>query len=75
MRRLFRRVSSGAGRVWCRSMHPAPMWPIHNHYVCPQCQRQWPVRWLEQRETLEAPPVEALRRSATPPQRVAAMTR
>ena len=47
MRGLLQRVSSGAGRLWCRSMHPAPMWPIHNHYICPRCQRQWPVPWMD----------------------------
>ncbi len=45
MRTLLQWVSTGAGRIWCRRMHPAPMWPINNHYVCPRCQRQWPVHW------------------------------
>jgi len=31
-------------------MHPAPMWPIHNYYVCPRCQRQWPVFWVNEQE-------------------------
>jgi len=49
MRNLIQRVSSGVTGVWCRSMHPAPMWPIHNYYVCPRCQRQWPVPWVQQK--------------------------
>jgi hypothetical protein len=50
MLHLFEKVSSGASRMWCRRMHPAPMWPIHNHYICPQCQRQWPVLWSQKEE-------------------------
>ncbi len=52
MRSVFERVSSEAGRLWCRAAHRTPMWPIHNYYVCPQCQRHWPVPWLQ--ETAEA---------------------
>ena len=48
MRALLERISSGVGRAWCRTMHPAPIWPIHNHYICRRCQRQWPVPWVEQ---------------------------
>lgn len=48
MRDLLGQITSGVAKIWCRRMHPAPMWPIHNHYVCPRCQRQWPVLWVEQ---------------------------
>ena len=54
MRHLLRKVSSGAARMWCRRMHPAPMWPIHNHYVCPRCQRQWPVLWMQKDDLPQA---------------------
>lgn len=65
MLNLFEKASSGVSRIWCRTMHPAPMWPIHNHYVCPQCQREWPVLWsqpekIEQPATREARPVRQL---------------
>jgi len=48
-------------------MHPAPMWPIHNYYVCPSCQRRWPVPWLKnemdarQSATEESHPVPSFR--------------
>ena len=47
---MFQRVSSEAAKFWCKTMHPAPMWPIHDHYVCPSCQRHWPVPWVEQQK-------------------------
>jgi len=30
-------------------MHPDPMWPFKGHYICPKCQRKYPVPW-EQRQ-------------------------
>ena len=30
---------------WCRLMHPAPMWPVHGHYRCPACWRDYAVPW------------------------------
>jgi hypothetical protein len=33
------------GTLWCKSMHPAPMWPAHGHYRCPTCLRSYPVPW------------------------------
>ena len=59
MKDLLERVSSGAARAWCRRMHPAPMWPIHNHYICPRCQREWPVPWSEKQTTRQAATVES----------------
>lgn len=35
------------GRMWCRVMHDSPMWPIHGHYQCGSCGRQFPVRWAD----------------------------
>jgi len=33
------------GDLWCRVMHPAPMWPVHGYYRCPACWRQYIVPW------------------------------
>jgi hypothetical protein len=30
---------------WCRKMHSKAMWPIHGRYICPDCQREYPVAW------------------------------
>jgi hypothetical protein len=38
--------------VWCRLMHPAPMWPVHGHYRCPACWREYAVPWEVTRFTL-----------------------
>ena len=40
----------GGGRIgalWCSLMHGSPMWPIHGHYQCRICARQFPVPWAE----------------------------
>jgi hypothetical protein len=26
-------------------MHSKAMWPIHGHYICPDCHREYPVAW------------------------------
>jgi len=31
--------------LWCRLMHPTPMWPVHGHYRCPACWREYSVPW------------------------------
>ena len=33
------------GDLWCVWMHTSPMWPIHGHYECGVCGRQYPVPW------------------------------
>ncbi len=33
------------GILWCRSLHNSPMWPIHGHYTCRVCHRQYQVPW------------------------------
>jgi hypothetical protein len=33
------------GSLWCRYLHAAVMWPIHGHYNCRVCYRQYPVLW------------------------------
>jgi hypothetical protein len=35
------------GDLWCRIMHPSPMWPIHGHYQCGACGRSFSVPWEE----------------------------
>jgi hypothetical protein len=35
------------GDLWCRYTHEAVMWPIHGHYQCRICLRQYPVPWAE----------------------------
>jgi hypothetical protein len=32
-------------RWWCKRMHSKAMWPIHGHYICPDCHREYPVTW------------------------------
>lgn len=34
--------------IWCKLMHPAPMWPIGGYYKCPKCFRQYAVEWANQ---------------------------
>ncbi len=33
--------------LWCKLMHPDPMWPAHGRYRCPACWREYPVQWEE----------------------------
>jgi hypothetical protein len=33
------------GDWWCRTIHDAPMWPIHERYQCRKCGRVHPVPW------------------------------
>jgi hypothetical protein len=33
------------GSLWCRSLHNGVMWPIHGHYTCRVCHRQYQVPW------------------------------
>jgi len=30
---------------WCAVAHDSPMWPIHGHYECRVCGREYPVAW------------------------------
>lgn len=38
--------------LWCSVMHDAPMWPIHGHYTCRICGREYPVEWSQATEKL-----------------------
>jgi hypothetical protein len=31
--------------LWCKWIHPAPMWPSQGYYRCPKCLRLYPVPW------------------------------
>lgn len=39
------KASDTIGKLWCRLIHGAPMWPIHGHYQCRTCMRQYAVPW------------------------------
>lgn len=41
----MRALGDRVARLWCKSMHPAPMWPVQGHYRCPLCLRSYPVLW------------------------------
>jgi hypothetical protein len=38
-------VSEWLGVLWCRLMHPSPMWPIRGHYRCRACGRSYLIAW------------------------------
>lgn len=33
--------------LYCRLVHPAPMWPVNGRYTCRTCFRSYPVPWQE----------------------------
>ena len=33
------------GDAWCNVMHASLTWPIHGHYHCGVCGREYPVLW------------------------------
>ena len=37
--------------LWCDFMHDSVMWPIHGHYECRTCGRQYEVQWTEDQRT------------------------
>ncbi len=43
--------------LWCRLLHPAPMWPVNGRYRCPVCLRSYPVPWEKQPVVARAPVV------------------
>ncbi len=52
------------GTMWCRLMHGSVSWPIHGHYHCWTCMRQYNVPWTaEPRKT----PVTTIRIPASQP--------
>jgi hypothetical protein len=59
MKELLNKVET----IWCETMHDRVMWPIHGHYRCSTCLREYPVAFDES----EAP--SDLYVPATQPQR------
>ena len=54
---LFSRIfdlDGKAAALWCSLMHDSPMWPIHGHYECRACGRQYRVTWAEARSNQAA---------------------
>jgi hypothetical protein len=49
------------GRIWCNLFHPNLMWPIHGHYRCSQCLREYPVQWEQRSSAREDTPAGKLR--------------
>ena len=41
------KMTETIGTLWCHLMHDAPTWPIHGHFRCRACQRQYPAPWAE----------------------------
>lgn len=56
MRSLGSRLSS----LWCRAVHPAPMWPVSGHYRCSVCLRSYPVPWEKRPPAAKAAPAVVL---------------
>lgn len=43
------------GRLWCRFLHDAAMWPIHGTYECRVCHRRYGVEWASQGTLMPKP--------------------
>ncbi len=43
------------GGLWCSLMHDSPRWPVHGHYECRICGRQYRVPWAEAVSSTAAP--------------------
>jgi hypothetical protein len=59
MIRVLSTICGKAGKTWCKMMHPDPMWPVKGKYICPTCQRTYPVPW-------ESEPVVAVANESAP---------
>ncbi len=31
--------------LWCAMMHGDTTWPIHGHYLCRKCRREYAIPW------------------------------
>jgi len=60
----LKQTFSVLGRVWCRTMHRKPMWPIHGEYHCSVCLRRYPVPWETEPEGPEVETVSHARSKA-----------
>ena len=38
---MLQQLRLSIGRLWCILMHDSPMWPVHGHYECRTCGRQY----------------------------------
>ena len=52
------------GTMWCRLMHKSVSWPVHGHYRCWTCMRQYEVPWTVE---LQKTPVMTIRTAASRP--------
>lgn len=41
----MKRILSQLEELWCMNMHNGVMWPVHGHYRCRICLREYPVRF------------------------------
>jgi hypothetical protein len=41
-------------RIWCVMLHSDLMWPIHGHYCCRRCLRQYRIRWNAEEQSFAA---------------------
>jgi len=62
MLRVLSGLMEATGKTWCKVAHPDPMWPVKGKYICPTCQRSYPVLW----ETAEVPTHNANRAEVVP---------
>lgn len=42
------KLTEQIGRMWCRLMHNSVSRPIHGHYHCWTCMRQYEIPWTEE---------------------------
>lgn len=58
IRRAFE-LTDKIGRMWCRLMHESASWPIHGHYHCWTCMRQYEVPWTAEPENTQVMTIRA----------------
>lgn len=51
LRSTWLRSDRKIGALWCSLVHDSLTWPIHGHYECRICGRQYPVAWAEAEST------------------------
>jgi hypothetical protein len=40
---MYNKFQSKIGTLWCSLAHQSVMWPVHGHYECRDCGRQYPA--------------------------------
>ncbi len=53
------KLTDKIGRMWCRLMHNSVSWPIHGHYQCGTCMRQYEVPWTEEPQNIPVMTINA----------------